>query len=1659
MDNAEIWTIIDHYFKDTENPLVKHQIESYNYFYKNDIYNIFADSNPIKIVADEDGFQSHCNLYLGGKKGDKVYFGKPVIYDEKGEVHFMCPNEARLRNMTYAMTIHYDVEVEVITILGENEEPSLEGNAFNRFMEEGDLEIIENDEEVQRGGAPKKAQIKKKDTVKNTNQIKTTLRNMADITEESRNSVKANNGVRSQTFTYTIEKRFLGRFPIMVQSEFCILHGLTRENRFSMGECKNDQGGYFIIDGKEKVVVSQEKFGDNMLYVREYSPIVEDDEDAENNEDDIDDDSDKEIKLPEFLYSAQIVSVSENISKFARTFSIKMVGPTKSLTNMNIVVNIPNVKKPVPLFIVMRALGIISDKDIISTCVLDIDKYESLIDLLIPSIHDSGTFNTQESCLNYIGLLTKGRTIFHAHEILVDYLLPHVGQNNYQQKAYYIGYMVFRILLVQVGIDKPTDRDNFKYKRIELVGPLIYNLFNEYYKIQSKKIHLGFESTMYHNKGQYLGDLMGLIKNNYEKVFDENKDLDKGVRKAFKGNWGAQVHTKRVGVVQDLDRLSFNSMMSHLRRVVLPIDPSLKIVEPRKLHCSQWGFIDPIDTPDGSNIGFHKNLALSTQITRGFPKSNMIKWLSDNIEMTLIHNSTPYILSKLTKIFVNGGWIGSTENPIDDIEKIRLFKRNGLLPIYCSASFDIKDNSIYIYTDGGRLCRPIFYVKGNVIFNASKKRNYNDISWNNLITGSNIKKVKDFNPNECKIYSKLELYGNTMDDDNKAIIDYIDCSETENAMITTLDNMNGSMYTHCEIHESLILGMMGNQITFPESNPMARNLFSCGQSKQACSLYHTNYQMRMDKTAMVLNYGQIPLLKSRYSEYINNDENSYGENTIVAIMCFTGYNVEDAILINEGSLNRGLFRTSYFSTYETHEEKANQNDDVSTEKIICNINDIKTIQGKKGGYSYEKLDSNGLIREGELVDDKTILVGLTSNSTGDKESKLFDISIVPKKGQLGTVNKSYITEGEEGERIAKVRVVHQRIPSLGDKFASRVGQKGTVGMIIREQDMPFTKNGMRPDIIINPHAIPSRMTIGQLVESITGKACAIYGGFGDATAFNQKGSKVGLFGGLLSNSGYHSNGNEILYNGMTGEQIESDIFIGPTYYMRLKHMVKDKINYRREGPRTQLTRQAVGGRANDGGLRIGEMEKDSIISYGATNFLTESMMERGDKYHIAVCNKSGVTAIYNPLKNIFFSPIVDGPLKFTGKVADDIKIDNISQFGRSFSVVSIPYTFKLLMQELGCMNLQLRLITEDNIGQLDNLNSSLTTKEKEKAVEKDTIDETVREEDTFYIYQEDEKREVEYYGWTKIFSEERKEYYWYHEDTKETVWTEPLEIRLRNQILNRTLVMSYEVGDIINYLGEENTSPNRRWKIDDKFTSVLNKELMHLTSLDDEDHVLFSIPYDVSIMRRVIPNSPDFPPPGSPDYPPPNSPDDPPPGWPNSPDDPPPGWPNSPDHPPPGWDQQKGGYSGDSKLLLDEMVNLSGDILPSLEKRLWYITKIGGKSDVTITTDDTTGLGANDIVRTVHENQLSRPDLVETIQPQTNPGIIFAPVIKVVNGNDNSTGEVRNQEETENVTELKKEKDFTPKKRTEDQIGGEDKKGGILDGVIDFTNLIVKKLI
>jgi DNA-directed RNA polymerase II subunit RPB2 len=1264
------WKVIDKYFQDNPYNLVAHHLDSYNSFFENDIKKVFAENNPLrfieKITKDAESQAFELFIYMGGRDGQKVYYSKPILYDgeEKNELKYLYPNTARLRNMTYGINIYYDIVVDFV------------------YYQDGE----------------------------------------------------------KKEHTLNLERVFLCKFPIMLHSNLCILKSLPDEVRYEMGECRLDRGGYFIVDGKEKALVSQEKFADNMMYVKKHN--------ADSK----------------YEYSAEIRSVSEDPSKPIRTSSVNLVSPAILHTNANIVVLVPNVKIPVPLFILMRALGIDSDKDIIAHCILDADENNQFVDLFRPSVHDAAGIFTQQSALHYIKEFTKRGTINGVLEILMDYFLPHVGTENLLDKAYFVGHMVYKMLRAYKKIDQPTDRDNFMYKRVELSGTLLYQLFRDYYLLFKKSIEQSIDTEFYfHDKeykkagnkqqtgredasksinSSYKQNFVSLVEDNHSTFFKPTI-IEKGIRSAFKGNWGASEQTKKVGVIQDLNRLSNISAICHLRKFVLPLDPTAKVTGPRLLHPSQWGYIDPVDSPDGGNCGLHKHMAISTYVTSGTPSEPMIRWMRTKANMKLLSECNLETISAFTKIFVNGAWAGVLDNPVETMRLFVLYRRIGLLPVYNSISFRYNINELYIYTDGGRLTRPLFSIqngrisymdgmKGSSSSNSSNSSNsshalqsiHSDkFTWRNVISGFKEKSVGSSSINIGSYYNLEDMYPSltsklsevdTIDDieklfsGEKSVADYLDTSEESSQYIATTpeDMVKSKYYTHVEIHPSLILGVLGNSVIFPEQNPSTRNVFSCGQSKQAVSMYHTNFFNRMDKMGVVLNNGQIPLVKSRYLKHINKEEAPYGVNAIVAIMSYSGYNVEDAILINKGAVDRGLFRTTYYTMYEAREENAATSQD-EVDMRFADVLKVPEVRGIKPNYDYDSLNEYGLIAEETVMDadSKKTVIGRVMTSD-DITQPPTDASVFPKKGQLGTVDKSFMTDGEEGTRIAKVRIREERIPAIGDKMASRAGQKGTIGLLVPEKDMPYASDGTVPDLIINPHALPSRMTIGQLLESLIGKADASLGGFGDCTAFTMKGANTDVFGKVLVNNGYHSSGNQVMYSGFTGEQLTADIFVGPTYYMRLKHMVKDKINYRADGPNTQLTRQAVQGRANDGGLRIGEMERDGVMAHGASAFLNDSFMNRADEYHVAICNKTGAIAAYNKEKNIMLSPHSDGPLQFNTTLDGNINLENISHHGRSFSIVRVPYSFKLLLQELQIMNIHMKIITSENIDNLTSMSYS-----------------------------------------------------------------------------------------------------------------------------------------------------------------------------------------------------------------------------------------------------------------------------------------------------------------------------------------------------------------
>ena len=490
---------------------------------------------------------------------------------------------------------------------------------------------------------------------------------------------------------------------------------------------------------------------------------------------------------------------------------------------------------------------------------------------------------------------------------------------------------------------------------------------------------------------------------------------------------------------------------------------------------------------------------------------------------------------------------------------------------------------------------------------------------------------------------------------NASPIEYLDSMETENSFIAKDINSIDKDYTHCEIHPSLIMSAVALNIPFSNNSQYPRNVFSCQQTKQAVGVYSSAYNSKFETFAHILYYPQKPIVTTRYKKYTDVDKLPYGINAIVAIACYSGYNQEDAVILNETSIQRGLYNSLYLRSYEESEE------DENGKKIYFSNPLLEPNTMITNPQKYDNLDDNGFIKEGTYITPKDTIVGKcfkSKDKNGKEMTNCYGAKI--KFGTSGIVDRVVVNKNKEGLRSCKIRVRKIKIPGIGDKFTSRCGQKGMCGMILKQEDMPFTKEGLVPDIIINPHAIPSRMTINQFLEVILGKSCCMSGHLGDATPFQD--GNVKEYGKVLKQFNYEKNGEEVMYSGINGEQIKTSIFIGPTYYQRLKIMVADKVHSRATGRLQHLVRQPIGGKSNNGGGRIGEMERDSIISHGIASFLKESNMERSDKFNVQIDKTSGL-------------------IHYDGNTNNKVN-------------VQMPYTMKLLIQELQTMGLSARIMTE-----------------------------------------------------------------------------------------------------------------------------------------------------------------------------------------------------------------------------------------------------------------------------------------------------------------------------------------------------------------------------
>jgi hypothetical protein len=564
--------------------------------------------------------------------------------------------------------------------------------------------------------------------------------------------------------------------------------------------------------------------------------------------------------------------------------------------------------------------------------------------------------------------------------------------------------------------------------------------------------------------------------------------------------------------------------------------------------------------------------------------------------------------------------------------------------------------------------------------------------------------------------------------DKLALIEYLDPFEQNEALLASYPEHVIKQTTHMEVHPSTIMGLLGNMIPYPNHNQSPRNQLSASQSKQGLSLYATNFANRFDNTANILCYAQEPICRTLYQNYVGNGKMGYGQNVILAMGMYGGYNQEDGIIMNADALARGQFRSINYRSYEAFEaddEKAHTKIRIANPKNIPNWLELKS------NLDYNKLDEDGIITEGAFVDQNTVLVGRYM-TTGSGDIK--DDSVTPQVWTRGRVEKIVVTVNNVGLKLVKIRIVQDRTPVLGDKFSNRHGQKGTINVLYRGHDMPRTADGIVPDMIMNPTAIPSRMTIGQILEMILGNVSAELGAIGNCTAFMNDGSPHKLLGDILEKLGLNRMCNQVLYNGMTGEQMTADIFMGVVYGMRLKHMTEDKWNARGTGRKEQRTHQPTGGRGNEGGLKIGEMERDAIVAHGVSEFMNESMTLRSDGDSFYFCNGCGTIPLYNESTKFYLCPLCDGPIQFSGETANDLNpIPPTKRSSVTFSKVDMPYATKLLFQELCAFeNIGLRVLTTkdvtrikglDTLNQLTNVNTSIISQPLPQV--------TIKEEDTY----------------------------------------------------------------------------------------------------------------------------------------------------------------------------------------------------------------------------------------------------------------------------------------------------------------------------------------
>ncbi|MDP3992530.1 MAG: DNA-directed RNA polymerase subunit B, partial [Nanoarchaeota archaeon] len=860
-----------------------------------------------------------------------------------------------------------------------------------------------------------------------------------------------------------------------------------------------------------------------------------------------------------------------------------------------------------PAVIILKSLGLIKESDIAKYIGKETDS-------VIVNLYEFANIATKEDAMMYISEKTnlqgtKKEILDRVKQRIDSYLFPHIGQKKEDRikKAVTLCKLIKQFLIAKENPTLRTDKDHYANKRVRLSGDLLATLFRVNLGILIRDIQYSLQKSAKRKKFFSI------------KIIAKSTLFSHRVESAIAtGSWTGE----RSGITQNMDKTNYLATISQLQRVSSMLPSDQENFAARTLHPTHYGRFCPIETPEGTEIGLRKNLAILAQVSTrtGLDDEKFLKDL-------VIHGlEAPEAAESGTEVFFNGIFVGSVKNPADFVKTIREKRRHSELPVQMNIRYDGNFQIVVISTEPGRVLRPLIIVDNG---NSRLKNEHmvrieqGEIGWKDLV--------------------------------KEGVIEYLDAAEEEEALVALYEKDITSEHTHQEIDPTDLFGVVTSLVPYSNHDQSSRLNRGSKTQKQALGLYAANYLARLDTDVSVLQYPQKPVVRS----FVYDTLQAYpaGQNLVVAVMTYEGYNMEDALVFNKGSLERGVGRSFYFRPYSAIE--MNYAGGLKDEITIPD----KDASGYKTETSYRHLESDGIVYPEAEVGEGEVMIGKVSPPKFLSEAREISVrtkkeaSVSMKQEEKGVVEGVLITEDDDGNRIVQVKTRDQRIPELGDKFATSHGQKGVIGLIVDEEDVPFTSKGIRPDVMFNPHGLPSRMTVGYLLELLAGKVGCLRGEVMDGTAFSGADKKE--LEEQLKELGFRYDGKETMYSGVTGKKMHAKIFVGNLYYLKLKYMVGNKLHGRASGKIALLTRQPVEGRSRGGALRLGEMEQQAIVAHGASLLLKERY--DSDKVLLHVCTKCGALAIEDNIRNKTVCPLCNS---------------------EEVESIEISYAFKLLMEEL-----------------------------------------------------------------------------------------------------------------------------------------------------------------------------------------------------------------------------------------------------------------------------------------------------------------------------------------------------------------------------------------